>query len=218
MPDDGLRSSTTATVRLHDVTLQPRRDFDVTHWFYADALIDWYKTDLFDERFWKIVAPYMRDVADHGQDTLYVPAFTPPLDGVKRPSQLLDVDAHRRRTPTASTGGTSSATSIWPRQSGITHFEWCHFFTQWGAKNAIRIYEGQGRDEKLLWSPETAATSETYRALPRRSSCPSCTASWKRRHPRRAPSSTSPTSRTPNTCRNTETTARCCRNSPRGCR
>ena len=29
------------------------------------------------------------------------------------------------------------------KQSGVTHFEWCHFFTQWGAKYAIRIYEAR---------------------------------------------------------------------------
>ncbi len=51
------------------------------------------------------------------------------------------------------------------RRQGVARFEWCHFFTQWGAKHAIRIYEGQGRDEQMLWDPETPATSDTYRAF-----------------------------------------------------
>lgn len=162
--EGGITVSRTVTIRLYDIVLQPREDFRVTHWFYVDALIDWYKTNLFDRRFWRILSPYLHDVVAHGQDTLYVPVFTPPLDGVKRPSQLLHV------TPT----GPDTYRFNWcdvkryvdlAKQSGITHFEWCHFFTQWGAENAIRIYEGQGREERLLWSPETRATSDTYRTF-----------------------------------------------------
>ncbi|NLF01199.1 MAG: DUF4091 domain-containing protein, partial [Anaerolineales bacterium] len=152
----------TLRVRLYPVELQPRRDFSITHWFYNDALIDWYRTDLFDERYWAILPAYVRNMVDHGQDTLYVPLFTPPLDGVKRPSQLLRV----------TRSGPDHYTFDWQdvvrylaaaREAGVQHFEWCHFFTQWGVERAIRIYEGQGRDEALLWPPETGATSETYR-------------------------------------------------------
>lgn len=149
-------------VKLHDVVLEPRRNFNVTHWFYNDQILDWYKTDGFDKRYWEIIPGYMRNIAEHGQNVLYVPVFTPPLDGVKRPSQLLRVTSVakgryrfdwkdvRRYIRTA-------------REQGITHFEWCHPFTQWGVRHAIRIYEGQGAGEKLLWPAETGATSPTYR-------------------------------------------------------
>ena len=162
--DRGDRAGHVAQVRLHDVVLAQRQGFNITHWFYVDALIDWYKTELFDERFWGILPRYIRDVVEHGQDTLYVPAFTPPLDGVKRPSQLLWVE----RT------GADRYRFDWrdvrryvrlARECGITHFEWCHFFTQWGARYALRIYEGQGKEEKLLWEPTTEGTSNTYRAF-----------------------------------------------------
>ncbi len=163
-PESGTPITHTVMIRLHNVRLTPRRDFHVTTWFYVDALMDWYKTDHFDDRFWQILPCYMYDVAEHGQDTLYVPVFTPPLDGVKRPSQLLYVERVgpdqyrfdwrdvRRYIALAS-------------QSGVTHFEWCHLFTQWGAKYALRIYERQGQDERLLWPPDTGATSTTYRAF-----------------------------------------------------
>jgi hypothetical protein len=151
-------------VCLHDIVLQKRTDFNITHWFYVDALIDWYKTDLFDERFWEILPKYVRDVVEHGQDTLYVPVFTPPLDGVKRPSQLLRVE----RT------GMDGYAFDWrdvkryidlAKERGIGHLEWCHLFTQWGAQNAIRVYEGQGREGRLLWPPDTEATSDVYRTF-----------------------------------------------------
>ena len=163
-PASGERITHTVTVRLYPVELAPRHGFAITHWFYNDALIDWYRTDLFDERFWQILPAYVRDVVAHGQDTLYVPTFTPPLDGVKRPSQLLRVT---RTGPDQYEFDWSDVKRYvdLANACGVTNFEWCHFFTQWGARDALRIYDGQGRDEQLLWPPETEATSATYRAF-----------------------------------------------------
>lgn len=150
------------TIRLHDVTLRPRRHFAVTNWFYADALIDWYKTDLFDARFWTLAEAYFRNMAEHGQDTLYVPVFTPPLDGVKRPSQLLRVV--ERAPGRYAFDWTDVRTYVrLARRCGLKRFEWTHLFTQWGCAHALRIYAGQGRDGRLLWPPETPATGDVYR-------------------------------------------------------
>jgi len=151
----------TASVRVHRGVIQPRRDFPVTHWFYADALCDWYKLEPFEDAFWPIVESYLADLASHNLDTSHIPLFTPATDGVKRPNQLLDVrrdgDQYvfdwslvRRWVETA-------------RRVGLKHFEWPHLFTQWGAKHAIRIYEGHGGSEKLLWDTETPGASPTYR-------------------------------------------------------
>lgn len=151
-----------AKVKLYNVTIPPRRDFRITHWFYNDQLIDWYKCDLFDKRFWEILPRYVRNVVEHGQDVLYVPMFTPSLDGVKRPSQLLRVTDKGGGRYGFGWGDVKRYIDV-ARAQGITHFEWTHLFTQWGVRNAIRIYEGQGRDERLLWPPETPATDEVYR-------------------------------------------------------
>ncbi|MFN8498460.1 MAG: DUF4091 domain-containing protein [Anaerolineae bacterium] len=160
--EGGEPATLSATVVVGDASL-PRRDFPVTNWLYADALCDCYHVELVDEAFWRILGPYVDDLVGHGQDTLYVPVFTPPLDGVKRPTQLLGVarsgDGYaldwslvRRWVATA-------------RARGVANFEWVHLFTQWGARNALRIYEGHGEGERLLWPPETEATSDTYRAF-----------------------------------------------------
>jgi hypothetical protein len=162
--EDGAAAHHSAAVQLHDVALRPRQDFHITHWFYADALIDAYDTDRFDERFWQILPAYVRDIAAHGQDTLYVPVFTPPLDGVKRPSQLLHVTSTAPGRYAFDWRDVKRYIDL-ARACGISHFEWCHFFTQWGVEHAIRVYEGQGEEEKLLWPPETDATSSTYHAF-----------------------------------------------------
>lgn len=147
---------------LYDVTLQRRRDFHVTHWLYVDALIDWYHTDLFDARFWEILPRYLCNLAEHGADTVVVPAFTLSLDGIKRPSQLLHVTRTAPDHYAFEWGDVRRFVRL-AQDCGLTHFEWCHLFTQWGARYALRIYEGQGQDERLLWPPETPGTSETYR-------------------------------------------------------
>lgn len=151
-------------VNLRDVFIEPRSGFNVTNWFYADSLIDWYQTDLFDDRFWRIFKNYVANLVSHGQDTLYAPIFTPPLDGVKRPTQLLGVSKKGRNEYHFDWSAVREYVKT-ARSLGVTHFEWSHLFTQWGCENAIRIYAGRGETEEPLWKPETGATSRTYRSF-----------------------------------------------------
>ncbi len=158
---DGDAARLSASLVVHGAVLPARHDFPSTTWLYADALCDWYHVDPFTERFWAILKPYLANLAEHGQDTVYVPLFTPPLDGVKRPTQLLGVrregdnyhfawDLVRRWIQVS-------------REQGITRWEWTHLFTQWGAEHAIRVYDGHGEAGQLLWPVMTGATSSEYR-------------------------------------------------------
>ncbi len=159
-PKDGEACTMTATVRVHRTISQPRQDFPVTHWFYADALCDWYKCEPFEADFWPIVERYLADLAAHNLDVSHIPLFTPPTDGVKRPNQLLDV----RRDGDRYVFEWSLARK-WvetARKQGLKCFEWPHLFTQWGAKHAIRVYEGHGGSEEPLWDRETLGVSTTY--------------------------------------------------------
>ncbi len=151
----------TTAIHVYPITAQPRRNFPVLQWFYIDAILDWYRLQPFEEKFWTILAAYMADLPAHGQDTIYAPVFTPPLDGVKRPSQLLHVRRRGQRYEFDWTN-VKRYTDLATRQ-GIRNFEWTHFFTQWGVRHAIRIYEGHGENEQLLWPPETTALSPAYR-------------------------------------------------------
>ncbi len=157
----GTSASLTATLIAHRAVLPARQGFPVTHWFYADALCDWYRTEVWEDAFWSILRPYLANLVDHGQDTLYVPLLTPPLDGVKRPTQLLGV-----RREGAGYAFDWTLVKRWldtAQAHGLGHFEWTHLFTQWGAQNAVRVYAGHGETATLLWPPETAATSDVYR-------------------------------------------------------
>ena len=152
------------TLDIRQASLPPRRDFDVTHWFYCDAIADWYAVDPWGEPFWQVVRPYLHNLVTHGQNVVFTPIFTPPLDGVKRPTQLLGVTRegtdHYRFDWTQVRRWVQEAMAV-----GLATFEWTHLFTQWGARDAIRVYEGHGEDGELLWDPATPATSATYRGF-----------------------------------------------------
>ena len=162
LPERGKEQKRTAKIKLHDILLQPRRNFSMTHWFYADSIADYYGMEPFCEEFWPLCNAYMQNYAEHGSDMIYVPIFTPPLDGVKRPTQLLRVTDKGKGKYEFDWADARRWIQM-AKSCGITDFEWTHPFTQWGVKHAIRIYEGQGLDEKLLWDAETPATGEVYR-------------------------------------------------------
>ena len=158
-----LTRTLTAAIEVLPAILQPRRGFPVTHWFYTDALCDWYTLDPWSKPLWAMLERYFDCYRAHGFDTLLTPLFTPSLDGVKRPTQLLRVRKQERRYEFDW-----SDVEKWvklARSCGIERFEWSHFFTQWGVKHAIRIYHDQGLDERLLWPADTGATSGTYRSF-----------------------------------------------------
>ena len=164
LPETGRALTREVCLQFHETRIRRRRDFRVVHWFYNDALLDRYQCAGFDSRYWRILPGYLRNAAEHGLDTITVPVFTPPTDGVKRPTQLLSVtragrDRYRFDWRDVRRYVREAATC------GVRHFMWTHFFSQWGAKHALRIYEGQGEVEKLLWKPGTRATSATYRSF-----------------------------------------------------
>jgi hypothetical protein len=150
-----------ARIDVRELVSHMPQGLPVAHWFYADALCDWYHVEPFEERFWTVVQPYMRDVVGHGLSCLYVPVFTPPTDGVKRPTQLVRVGEPSPGRYTFDFTDVKRWTEL-GRACGAQYFEWTHLFAQWGVKHAIRIYRSNADRDSSLWPPETGATSEVY--------------------------------------------------------
>ena len=156
------RRNLTAVIDVQPFTIQPRRDFLVGHWFYADALCDRYKVEPYEKRFWDVVKPYMTDYLGHENNTMFVPHLTPPINGEHRPQQLLKVSVLRRG------GYRFDFTDVrrWIRMArsfGADHFLFSHLFTQWGAKHAARVCLSNREPNSLLWPRETEATAPVYR-------------------------------------------------------
>ncbi|MBM3493768.1 MAG: DUF4091 domain-containing protein [Armatimonadetes bacterium] len=165
--EDGSARTLEATVGVGALVLKPLSGFPITHWFYADALCDWYGFAPFDAAFWPVAERYMANLTAHHSTCQYVPLFTPPTDGVKRPTQLLGV----RRRRDGSYAFSFTQVRRWlrtARRCGAQYFEWTHWFTQWGVEHAIRVYRSNAAEDSLLWPPDTAATSPVYREFLRR--------------------------------------------------
>ena len=162
LTDKKIRTDLTARVDVRELVIQPRRDFPATHWFYADSLCDWYKVQPFEEKFWQILEPYIRNSVEHGLNVQHTPLFTPPTDGVKRPVQLVRVTTPSEGKYEFDFTDVKRWTDLATR-CGMEYFEWSHFFTQWGVQNAIRVYRSNQDPSSLLWPPETGATSDMYR-------------------------------------------------------
>ena len=129
-------------------------------WFYLDCLETHYHTNPSEERFWEILANYLRNMAVHGINVAFTPLWTPELDtavGHERPTiQLLGI--------TEENGEYSFDFSLvkryidLARQCGIERFEIAHAFTQWGATSAPKILVNGVR--RFGW--ETPADSPEY--------------------------------------------------------
>lgn len=159
---DKVAKTLTFDVHVANVIAKPRENFPVTHWFYADAICDWYMLDPWEPAFWPMFEKYVASYVGLGNDTLYVPMFTPPLDGVKRPTQLLDVKRTGRDRYTFDWSNVDEWIKR-AKKAGVKRFEWTHLFSQWGVGHAIRIYEKKKGQDVLLWPADEPATGPVYR-------------------------------------------------------
>jgi hypothetical protein len=75
-----------------DLVVQPRRGFPIIHWWRGEATWDYYKTGMFDERWYKITRMQLENMIEHGSDVIYVPMFFDRRETFKRPCQLLVVN------------------------------------------------------------------------------------------------------------------------------
>ena len=74
----------------------PKQKLINTQWFHSDCIAQYYNVPVFSEKHWELIEKYMKTAADHGQNMILTPVFTPPLDtriGTERPTvQLVGVE------------------------------------------------------------------------------------------------------------------------------
>ncbi len=135
-----------------------------TEWFYTDCLATWHRVRGFSKSHWRWIDRYLQNAVDHGVNTILTPLFTPPLDtmpGGERPTmQLVGVG---RKDGQYSFNFTQL--DRWVdlcQRRGITHFEWAHLFTQWGARYAPKIVVREGGVERVHFGWRTPAAEDPY--------------------------------------------------------
>lgn len=145
----------------------PKQKLLFTEWFYADCLADWYQAPVYSEEHWRLIGAYLREAAKEGVNTVLTPVLTPPLDtavGTERTCvQLLEIekdgDSYRfdfsrlRRFVELAL------------ESGITHFEINHLFTQWGAMFTPAVYAVERGERKRIFGWDVPSDSPEYTAF-----------------------------------------------------
>ena len=133
------------------------------NWFHTDCIAKHYGVETWSAPHWSLLAKYFQNMIAHGNNVLYTPLWSIPLDtaiGHQRPTcQLLDITEQdgqyhfnfRRLRQWVALA----------RSCGFEYFELTHFFSQWGAVSTPKIIvNGQPR---FGW--HTSATSPEYVAF-----------------------------------------------------
>lgn len=145
----------------------PKLPIPHTEWFHSDCLANYYRTEVFSDRYWEIVKEYVSYAVKYKCNMLLTPIFTPPLDtavGRERLTvQLVDI--------TVSEGKYSFGFSNlrrWVRMAlecGIEYFEMSHLFCQWGAKAAPKVMAVKDGTYQQIFGWDTDASGEEYRSF-----------------------------------------------------
>ncbi|MBE6623251.1 MAG: DUF4091 domain-containing protein [Ruminococcaceae bacterium] len=145
----------------------PEQTLKVTHWMHTDCIADYYNLKMFSEKHWEAIESYIKMYVELGNNMLYTPMFTPPLDtaegGERTTVQLIDVELcdgkytfnfekFRRWINLA-------------RKCGVKYFEMNHLFTQWGAKHAPKIIATVDGKKKKIFGWETDAHGSEYESF-----------------------------------------------------
>lgn len=152
-------------IDVKSLVIKPREDFPATNWISADSIWEYYKIEPCSDRFWELADKFIANIIEHNINVIYTPLFNIRHELLERPAQLLKV----RRIGTDQYEFDFSDVRKWVRlavKHGAQWIEWPHFFTPapTSAKHPQRIYERtDDQIGELLWTPETSATSDTYR-------------------------------------------------------
>ena len=135
-----------------------------TNWFHADCLADHYNVPVFSDDYWRITEAFMANAAKYGLNCILTPLFTPPLDtyvgGERTTVQLVDVT--KKGYTYAFDFTLLDKWMALAEKHGITHFEFSHLFTQWGAKAAPKIMAHTANGYRRIFGWETDSLSQGY--------------------------------------------------------
>lgn len=139
-------------------------DLILTHWLYSDCICNYYGVPFASERYYAHLSDFLASYAKQGNNTLYVPALTPPLDCLRENERLTTQLVRVLRE-----GGeyTFDFTELdrylaLAQELGIRYFEFSHLFTQWGGAACPKVIVREGGEDKKCFGWATAATDDAY--------------------------------------------------------
>lgn len=145
----------------------PKQKLINTQWFHSDCIAQYYDIPVFSEKHWELIEKYMKTAAEHGQNMILTPVFTPPLDtrvGAERPTvQLVGVEENNGEYEFDF-----SLLARWietAKRAGMEYFEISHLYTQWGAKHAPKIIAQKNGKRRRIFGWETDAHGSEYKTF-----------------------------------------------------
>lgn len=145
-------------------TVLPKQKLIYTQWFHSDCLANYYKVEVFSEKYWEIVRNFIRTAVENGINMILTPVFTPALDTAVG-HERLTVQLVGIKIFNGEYLFDFSNLERWVDmclEEGIEYFEIAHFFTQWGAAHAPKITAETDGKIKKIFGWETDACSAEY--------------------------------------------------------
>lgn len=143
----------------------PKQKLLSVNWFYADCISVQHNTPCWTGRYWELLEQYFRNMTAHGNNVLYTPLWSVPLDtavGRERPTaQLLEIEYEN-----GVYSFDFSRLERWidtAHACGFEFFEISHAFTQWGAKATPKIIVRVNGVEEKRFGWHVAANDPEYR-------------------------------------------------------
>ncbi len=139
-------------------------DLTISNWMHYDCMANEHGVKLFSKEFYNVFDNYLKSYTEHGNNTLLVPLFTPPLDtavGAERlTAQLVDINYDGEKYSFNFARLNEFLDFITAR--GIKYFEFSHLFTQWGLEACpkIMVKEGDKIYNKFGW--EVKSDDDSY--------------------------------------------------------
>lgn len=147
--------------------LLPKQKIITTNWIHYDCISYFSNTEPFSEEFYEVAKKYIRMATANGQNMIFLPAFTPPLDtpvGEERQTtQLVDVTLTNGKYAFDFTRMKHFIELC--LECGAQYFEHNHMYTQWGAEHAPKIIATVDGVEKKIFGWETDVHADEYHAF-----------------------------------------------------
>ncbi len=145
----------------------PEQKLIYTAWFHNDCIADWYNCEIFDDKYWSLLKDYLLNAVAYGQNMIYVPLYTPPLDtevgSERRTAQLVDISLEGDKY---SFGFDNvKRWMLLAKECGFKYFEMPHLFTQWGAAATPKIMVNTAEGKKRIFGWDVASVSDEYKSF-----------------------------------------------------
>jgi hypothetical protein len=147
-------------INVHAFTIQPRKNFPVTHWWRPSSLWQWYGYEPWSDQWFAMARKYLVDMKEHGSNTVLVNTLEMRRELFRTPNQMLKI------TKTGDKYNFDYSTVRrfvkMAKEVGMDYYEWPHLWLYWGVDNPMPVYKDPGKTQELFFSTNGGGFDEGY--------------------------------------------------------